>query len=246
MEPSSASSRSMRLSAARSAFLAPKALAISRGLTLPLRSRIKAINSSREGRRFICHALTTSGGILGRRRVASKLFGSLRCLASLECGFGFGCRRFGSSGLCGGPLAGASGAPRGALGFARPCVWRRTPVGAGVDQSNGLFERNCLRRLVRRQRRIDAVMADIRPIAALLRHDRTATCRMVTERTARISAEALARTLGLLLGDQRHCVIEADGENVLGRFQIRVNLAVLHVRPVAADASLDRLAVLGM
>ena len=47
--PSSASSRSMRLSAARSAFLAPKARAISRVPTLPLCSRMKASSSSREG-----------------------------------------------------------------------------------------------------------------------------------------------------------------------------------------------------
>src|SRR5262249_36461017 len=42
----------MRLSSARSAFLAPKARAISRVPTLPERSRMKAKSSSREGRVF--------------------------------------------------------------------------------------------------------------------------------------------------------------------------------------------------
>src|SRR5215472_4929192 len=41
----------MRLSAARSAFLAPKARAISRTPTLPLRARMNSTSSSREGRR---------------------------------------------------------------------------------------------------------------------------------------------------------------------------------------------------
>src|SRR5436305_11165047 len=41
----------MRLSAARSAFLAPKACAISRTPTLPLRARMNSTSSSREGRR---------------------------------------------------------------------------------------------------------------------------------------------------------------------------------------------------
>src|SRR5579862_7704524 len=52
----------MRLSAARSAFLAPKARAISRAPTLPPRSRINAINSGFEGRwvRFIGRSLAVS------------------------------------------------------------------------------------------------------------------------------------------------------------------------------------------
>src|SRR6516165_5502791 len=64
----------MRLSAARSAFLAPKARAISRTPTLPLRSRMKATTSSREGRRLI-----------GRAAADRLAFGVLRRFYSAAC-----------------------------------------------------------------------------------------------------------------------------------------------------------------
>ena len=68
---------------------------------------------------------------------------------------------------------------------------------------------------------------------------------MIAECTARIGpAPALA--LGTLLIDQRNSTVEPDGEYVLACRQIGVGLAVLHIRPEAAHAGHDRLAVAGI
>ena len=64
---------------------------------------------------------------------------------------------------------------------------------------------------------------------------------------AGIGAEAAAFAgIELLLGDQRHRAVEADGEHVVAGFEIGVGLAVLDVGAEAADAGQDRFAVLGM
>ena len=243
----------MRLSAARSAFLAPKARAISRVPTLPLRSRMKATSSSREGRRFMGHAWPDRPSYRPRARPIALSRGSrniviIRQLAS-SCGF---CAAGGLRGRAAGFLPAAliwsRRAGRRPLGLARPRMRRRrVALRPGVDQRDGLLERDGLGRLVGRQRRIDAVVADIGTVAALLGHDRAALGRVIAERAARIGAEAaLARTLGDLFGDQRHRAIEADGEDLLRGIEIGVGLAVLDVGSETADAGADRLAVLGV
>src|ERR1700758_4779733 len=118
---------------------------------------------------------------------------------------------------------------------------------ARIDQRHRLLKRHRVRRLVGRQRRVDAVVADIGAIAAVLRNDRAALDRMVAERPAWIGAKAAsARALGTLLGDERHRAIETDREYLLRRLQIGVGLAMLNVGSEPADAGADRLAILGM
>ena len=100
---------------------------------------------------------------------------------------------------------------------------------------------------VRGQRGVDAVMADIGAVAALLDHHRATLVGMVAERAAGIGAEAAAFAgIELLLGDQRDRAIEPDVEHVVAGLEIGVGLAVLDVGAEAADAGQDRLAVLRM
>src|SRR5262249_23227038 len=54
------------------------------------------------------------------------------------------------------------------------------------------------------------------------------------------------RAFRLLLRDQGHRAVEADGENLFGRLHIGVDLAVLNVWAVAPDAGEDRLLVFRM
>src|SRR5262249_10371443 len=49
--------------------------------------------------------------------------------------------------------------------------------------------------------------------------------------------------IGFLLGDQCDSAIEADGENIIAVFQVRIGLAVLDVRAETTNARNDRLAV---
>ena len=87
---------------------------------------------------------------------------------------------------------------------------------------------------------------DVGAVAAVLDGD-AAEARMLADRLAGIGAEAAAaRTLGDLLGDQRHRAIEADVEYFVAGFQARISLFVTHERPEAADAGRDRLAGLGV
>ena len=138
----------------------------------------------------------------------------------------------------------AGGCP---LGLARPRRRRSVALRPGVDQGDGLIQRDGVRRLVGWQRRVDAVVADIRAIAAFLGHDGAALGRVVTDGTARIGAEAaLARPLGDFLGDQRHRPVEADGKGFLGGVEIGVGLAMLHIGSETADAGADRFAVFGV
>ena len=94
--------------------------------------------------------------------------------------------------------AGLAAASRGRPLRAVPCgAWRRLLAagaarGARVEQADGLLERDGLRRHVGRQRGVDAVMADIGAVAAVLDHDRAALVGMIAERAAGIGAEAAA------------------------------------------------------
>src|SRR5262249_7491921 len=139
------------------------------------------------------------------------------------------------------------GDPR--VGLARTLAARRRfragLLGTRLDQAHGLLERDLVRVLVIRDGGVDAVVGHVGPVAPLLDQDRRATLRMVTERAARIGAEAAALAgIGAFLGNQRDRAVEPDGEHVLARVEVGVGLAVLHVGAVAADAGQDRFAVL--
>ena len=124
---------------------------------------------------------------------------------------------------------------------------RRIAFRAGIDQGGGFFKGNGLGRLVGRQRGIDAFMADIGAIAALLRYDWAALGRMVAEQAAGIAAKAAsARPFGPLLRDERHRAVEADREDLFRRIEIGVSLAVLNIGSKTADTGADRLAVFGV
>src|SRR5258708_5851881 len=113
----------------------------------------------------------------------------------------------------------------------------------GVQELDRLRQRDLIGRDVARQRRVDAGMAHIGAIAAVLGHDR-ATLRVVADRASGVGAEApLARTFGDLLGDQRDGAVETDGEDLIDILDIGVGLAVQHIGTEAADARLDGLAV---
>src|SRR3981189_1359109 len=136
------------------------------------------------------------------------------------------------------------------LGAARGLAARaRRPAGlggAGVQELDRLRQRDLIGRDVARQRRVDAGMAHIGAIAAVLGHDR-ATLRVVADRASGGGAEAPpARAFGDLLGDQRDGAVEADGEDLVDILDIGVGLAVQHIGTEAADARLDGLAVLRM
>ena len=77
----------------------------------------------------------------------------------------------------------------------RLCAAPRLPScwpagGARVEQRQRLFQRDRLRRHVGGQRGVDAVVADIGTIAAVLHHHRAALVGMLAERAAGIGAEA--------------------------------------------------------
>src|SRR5476651_795054 len=108
------------------------------------------------------------------------------------------------------------GLAAGAAAFGGSSARRKRPArGAGVDQPHGLVERNGLRRLLVRQVGVDAVVADVRPIAAVLGDDHAALLGMVAKLLARVGAEAAALAgVELLLLDQRDGAIEADRQDV--------------------------------
>ena len=138
-------------------------------------------------------------GALGRRwrRRASSAW-------PRRCGLGAAWRA-----LAAGCLAGRALAARGRAAAA---------LGAGVDQRGRLVERDRLRRLVVRQVGVDAVVADVGAVAAVLGDDRAALLRMLAELPAGIGAEAAALAgIGLLLLDQRDRAVEPDGEDVVAR-----------------------------
>src|SRR5581483_711512 len=86
---------------------------------------------------------------------------------------------------------------------------------------------------------------DIGAVAAVLQCNGT-KARMIAKRLAGISAEAPARTLCGLLGNQRHGAVESDIEDLVARFQARIGLVMADEWPEAADAGGDRLAGLRM
>ncbi len=192
----------MRLSAARSAFFRPKARAISRVPTLPGCLPMKARMSSLEGRggvvRFtiksarksrLCRNIGTAGRFRQHRAVGLVS----RPWRSWPCGRASSPRR---------QQARASPPPTASASCARCCAavrepwprhpWRpsapscrRRPGSARIDQAERLFERDGFRRHVGRQRGVDAVVADIGAVAAVLDHDRAALVGMIAERPAR-------------------------------------------------------------
>src|SRR6185503_1990790 len=117
--------------------------------------------------------------------------------------------------------------------------------GACIEQHDRLGQRDGVGRLVAGDGGVDAVVADIRAVAAVLDHHRAALVGMFAERLPRVGAETAALAgIGFLLGDQGDRAIEAYGQDVFAGIEIGVGLAVLDVGPEAADAGDDRLAVL--
>src|SRR4029079_1256401 len=75
--------------------------------------------------------------------------------------------------------------------------------GAGIEQHHRFGEGDRLRRLVAGDGGVDAVVADVRPVAAVLDHDLTALVGMFAQYFARVGTKAPALFwVGFLLRDQ--------------------------------------------
>src|SRR5947207_636049 len=258
--PSSASSRRMRFNSARSAFFRPNSRAISRVPTFPGCARMKATRASGVGKLLSRFLGTLSAGLAGaflRRRFGSWRWLCRSCLgnhrdwrARLAEGIRFRlcCQLFRRRLLGGFRCIGIGSLRRGLL---RRGLLRCSLLGAAlrlaaalggalVDQRNGFGERNGIRRLVARDRGVDAAGRDVRAVPAVLDSDAT-EARMLAERLAGIGAEAAAaRALGDLFSNQRHRAVEADVEHLIAGFQAGIGLFVTHKRSEAADSGGDR------
>src|SRR3974390_2791002 len=234
----------MRLSSARIAFLRPKARAISRAPTLPGRSPMKARMSAWGGEEGVfCVCLLKIEFPAPKRRDAAnvimqagprQLFGGggdlgPACRFCL-CGSHFlrldraRGRRF-----TGNPLAAGDAA----------ALWSVAHLSrARFEHPDRLFQRHSVGGPVGRPRGVDARVADVWTIAAVLDRDRSAFVGMLAELLAWIGAEATAAAgISFFLCDQANRAIETDGQHVLAGIEIGVGLAVLHVRPAPSDAA---------
>ena len=120
---------------------------------------------------------------------------------------------------------------------------RRIAFRSRIDQRHRLVECHRFGGLIGWQRRVDAVMADIGPIASVLGNDRPALDREIAKRAARIGAEAAsARTAGAFLGDKRHRPIETDREHVIVAAERSKLRPMLEIGAEPADPGGDRLA----
>src|SRR5580658_831039 len=188
------------------------------------------------------------GPLIGRIRGRARRFGLFGSLGGFPWWFS-GCGSF--RGSCAWSFGRSFDVPRGAwrraFRLARPRVGSRAvAVGSGIDESGRLCKRDALRGFVGRQCRVDAVVADVRPVAAVLGRDRAAPGRMVAERAPGVGAETAAGALGNLFRDQRHGAVEADVKDIVAGLEIGVGFAVVHVRSEPADGRADRLAVFRM
>src|SRR3974390_1916501 len=187
----------MRLSSVRIAFLRPKARAISRAPTLPGRSPMKARMSALEGGGevfFVC-LLKIEIPAPKRRDAANVIMQAGP--RQLFGGGDFGpARRFC---LCGRRLLRLDSA-RGRRFTGKPlavrgpaALWRVAHLSrARFEHPDRLFQRHSVRRHVGRQSGVDARVADVRTIAAVLDRDRSTLVGMLAELLAWIGAEATA------------------------------------------------------
>src|SRR6185437_3815198 len=239
------------LTATRSAGVTLKARAMSRlptgvGLSA-MKSRISSRVGKRPSERRALARVLPAGSLLGGFRgarlplLAGSRFGTsvqsfllilLVLLVLLALGRSRAFWRFGRR--------------RRGLGFGRGLLFARALAFAaalGGKQLNRLLERHGLGLGLAGQRRVDAAMADIGPVAAAEQIDRRAVRRMVAKDAQR--RRAAPATL-LRLGEQRHRAAEADGEHVVVLAQRLVEVLVLDVRAEAADGGDDLLAGVGM
>ena len=139
------------------------------------------------------------------------------------------------------------GASEGSPAFLRPAARRGCVLSCSARASSrttASVKRYCLGRLVAGDRGVDAVVADVRTVATVLDDNRAAFVGVFAQNLAGIGAEAAALLrVGLLFRDQGHGAVESDGEDIVAVFQVRVSLAVLHIRTKASNAGEDRLAV---
>src|ERR1017187_7757664 len=140
-------------------------------------------------------------------------FASYSAAAALvrRAGFALAAAAAGFFGLAGGGLAAGGAASLRGISH---------QGGTGIEQDDGFVERHGFRRLVARERGVDAIVTDIGPVAAVLNDDRTALVGMLAQRFAGIGAKAAAlfRVCDLVC-DQVHPAVEADGENIIAVFQ---------------------------
>src|SRR5262249_10325755 len=122
---------------------------------------------------------------VGPAPLPAASFGGLLFLRDRLGGLGFlrGCR--GGGGRLGAARSGAAGARRVAR-------LRAALAGTGVEQLDRLLERHLVGLDVGGKGGVDAGMAHIGTVAALLHHDRSALLGMVAELAARVGAEAAA------------------------------------------------------
>ena len=204
--PSSASSRRMRFSSARSAFFRPNSRAISRVPTLPGCARTKATMASRAGK-----PLSRCFATYPRALPALFFAGALAALALQRMSWRRRHRRAGLADgiglrLCRGflrdRLLGRLRRLRIGLRLGRRLLRRRLLLGAPlrlaaalgdalVDQRDGFFQRDGFLGLVARDGGVDAARGDVGAIAAALDGD-AAERRMIAQRLARIGAETAA------------------------------------------------------
>src|SRR6266566_2734682 len=227
----------------------PKARAISRLPTLPERASMKARSSGLLQGRGVSISCRAVWPMDPPDRTCAETGWSISRLSASH-GFAALCR--------GRRRCGRRAADRSR--FARPARLLRARLprpphrplgrgiaGLGVDQGHRVLELHRLRRLVGRQRGVDAVVADIGSVAAVLGDDCTALDRMLAQRSPGVRAEPAAPSaLELLFRNQGHGAVEADVEDIVSRLETRIGLAVLNVRTVSAETGEDRFARLRM
>src|SRR5216684_601193 len=259
--PSSASSRRMRFSSARSAFFRPNSRAISRVPTSPGWARTKAVMASRPGKpRSRCFATLPAGlaGAFFRRRFGRRrglrgrrLGGRRHRSARLVDRIGFRlCRGFFRRRLFDRLRRLRVGFQPGwlrRLGFSGASLRLAAALRhALVDQCDGFFERDGVLRLVARDGGVDAAGSDIGAVASALDRD-AAKGWMIAQRFSRIGAEtAAARAFCNFLGNQRDGSIQSDVEHLVAGLEAGIGLLMAHERAETAKTRGDRLAGLRM
>src|SRR6202163_426913 len=251
--PSSESSRRMRFNSARSAFFRPNSRAISRVPTFPGWARRKATMASGLGK-TLSPCFATLSACLANALLSRRLGGlgggrfahpRHRC-ARLAGGFGFRlgrgffrdrlfdrlrwlciCFRLGwfrRLGLLGAPLR---------LGAAFGHAF--------VDQRDRFRQRDGVRRLVARDRGVDAAGGDIGAIASVLDRD-AAKGRMIAQGFSGIGAKTTsARAFRNFFGNQRDGPVQSDVEHLVAGLQAGIGFLMAHERAEAAEARGDRL-----
>src|SRR5260221_10701076 len=226
-EPSMSLIRPLR--AIRSAGATLKARTMSRLPTGVGLSAMKSRTSSRVGKR------PSERRALARVSPVRSLLGGFRRLARLPLVAG---TRFGTAGQS--FLLVLRGGQGLALVLAQDVA---LAAALGREQLDRLLERHCLGLDLAGQRGVDALMTDIRAVAAAEQVDRR-TVRWVIAEDAQRRRPTPAALFGL--GQQAHGAIEADGEHVVVFGERLVEIVMFDVGPETANGGDDLLARVGM